>query len=46
MEGLIKKKLNMSPIHKELSNLHSNKTQIDYDATLLLCGVKIHYILN
>ena len=27
------KKLNMLPIHKELSKLNSNKTQMDYDAT-------------
>ena len=28
-------KLNMLPIHKELSKLYSNKTQMDYDATSL-----------
>ena len=31
----INKKLNMLPIHKELSKLHSNKTQLDSDATSL-----------
>ena len=31
----INKKLNMLPIHKELSKLDSNKTQMDYDATSL-----------
>ena len=31
----INKKLNMLPIHKELSKLDSNKTQIDFDATSL-----------
>ena len=31
----IKKKLNMLPIHKVLSKLRSNKTQMDYDATSL-----------
>ena len=29
----INKKLTMLPIHKELSKLDSNKTQMDYDAT-------------
>ena len=28
----INKKLNMLPIHKELSKLDSNKPQMDYDA--------------
>ena len=31
----INKKLNMLPIHKQLSKLEQNKTQIDYDATSL-----------
>ena len=31
----INKKLNMLPIHKELSKLNSNKTQMDFDATSL-----------
>ena len=31
----INKKLNMLPIHKELSKLDSNKTQMDFDATSL-----------
>ena len=31
----INKKLNMLPIHKELSKLYSNKTQMDYDSTSL-----------
>ena len=31
----INKKLNMLPIHEELSKLDSNKTQMDYDATSL-----------
>ena len=31
----INKKLNMLPIHKELSKLDSNKTQLDFDATSL-----------
>ena len=30
---LINKNLNMIAIHKELSNLDSSKTQMDYDAT-------------
>ena len=32
---LINKKLNMLPIHEELSKLDSNKTQMDFDATSL-----------
>ena len=32
---IINKKLNMLPIHKVLSKLDSNKTQMDYDATSL-----------
>ena len=32
-EKNVKKKLNMLPIHKELSKLDSNKTQMDFDAT-------------
>ena len=32
---IINKKLNMLPIHKELSKLDSNRTQIDFDATSL-----------
>ena len=32
---LLAKKLNMLPIHKELSKLDSNKTQMDFDATSL-----------
>ena len=34
-EKYVNKKLNMLPIHKELSKLDSNKTQMDYDATSL-----------
>ena len=29
------RKLNMLPVHKELSKLNSNKTQMDFDATSL-----------
>ena len=31
----VNKKLNMLSIHKELSKLDSNKTQMDFDATSL-----------
>ena len=31
----VNRKLNMLPIHKELSNIDSNKTQMDNDATSL-----------
>ena len=31
----VNRKLNMLPIHKELSKLDSNKTQMDFDATFL-----------
>ena len=34
-EKYVKKKLNMLSIHKELSKLNSNKTQMDFDATSL-----------
>ena len=34
-EKYVNKKLNMLPIHKELSKLDSNKTQMDFDATSL-----------
>ena len=34
-EEYVNKKLNMLPIHKELSKLDSNKTQMSYDATSL-----------
>ena len=34
-EKYVNKKLNMLPIHKELSKLNSNKTQMDFDATSL-----------
>ena len=34
-EKYVNKKLNMLPIHKKLSKLDSNKTQMDYDATSL-----------
>ena len=33
--GYINKKLNKLPIHKKLSKLDSNKTQMDFDATSL-----------
>ena len=34
-EKYVNRKLNMLPIHKELSKLDSNKTQMDFDATSL-----------
>ena len=34
-EKYVNKKLNMLPIHKKLSKLDSNKTQMDFDATSL-----------
>ena len=34
-ENYVNRKLNMLPIHKELSELDSNKTQMDFDATSL-----------
>ena len=34
-EKYVNKKLNMLPIHKELSKLDSNKTQLDFDVTSL-----------
>ena len=34
-KNMLTKKLNMLSIHKELSNLNSNKTQMDFDATSL-----------
>ena len=34
-EKYVNEKLNMLSIHKELSKLNSNKTQMDYDATSL-----------
>ena len=34
-EKYVNRKLNMLPIHKELSQLDSNKTQMDFDATSL-----------
>ena len=34
-EKYVDRKLNMLPIHKELSKLDSNKTQMDFDATSL-----------
>ena len=34
-EKYVNKKLNMLPIHKELSKLNSNKTQMHFDATSL-----------
>ena len=34
-EKFVNRKLNMLPIHKELSKLDSNKTQMDFDATSL-----------
>ena len=34
-EKYVNRKLNLLPIHKELSKLDSNKTQMDFDATSL-----------
>ena len=34
-ENYVNRKINMLPIHKELSKLDSNKTQMDFDATSL-----------
>ena len=36
----VNKKLNMLPIHKEMSKLNSNKTQMDYDSTPLYLSAK------
>ena len=48
-ENYVSKKLNMLPIHKELSKFNSNKTQMDFDATSftrVLCAMKIVFILK
>ena len=39
-EKYVNRKLNLLPIHKELSKLDSNKTQMDFDATSLYPSAK------
>ena len=41
-EKYVNKKLNMVSIHKELSKLNSNKTQMDFDATSLYPSAMLH----